>query len=87
MVNRGNSMTEWQPIETAPRDGRDVLLTVGIVRPEMYYDCAVARWNKKWQRWLIGDPEAEYKTERQVEHDEFGSPTHWMPLPEPPTQE
>lgn len=57
---------EWQPIETAPKDGACVLITgEGLVR-----ECRSFR-----DDW--GDPVySEWFFE--------ATPTHWMPLPEPP---
>lgn len=66
----------WQPIETAPKD-RELLIWRG--RP------CIARW----------DDQRYHKTPRPFWNDYgvFGvvwmrdnPPTHWMPLPEPPTE-
>ncbi len=61
---------KWQPIETAPKDGNDVLVFGGG-------DYTVAHWNgEEWRDYgdigwagMCGDD---------------NQPTHWMPLPEPP---
>jgi hypothetical protein len=64
-------MSDWQPIETAPKDGRAVLLWIpapaGMV--ELCY------WNtaKDQDHWLES---CGFRLQEQ--------PTHWMPLPEPP---
>lgn len=75
----------WQPIETAPRDGARVDLW--IVRlsssgrhhdehrvPNCYWDARKDRWRTSWLR-ADGHPPipANYV------------PTHWMPLPAPPS--
>lgn len=66
----------WKLIETAPRDGTDVLITDGK-------DYAVAYFNgEQWRD--VGDIgwagiDIDYPDEDQ--------PTHWMPLPKPPTKE
>ena len=61
---------EWQPIETAPKDGAEAL----VWGPKQ--DCAyLAVWNDGW--WVVDvhpDPWTEL----------LSSPTHWMPLPAPP---
>jgi hypothetical protein len=64
-------MSEWQPIETAPKDGRSLWLA---------YPCCcirVGRWDSLLDAWsdhwlYIGSS------------GNVGEPTHWMPLPEPP---
>ena len=64
-------MNEWGPIETAPKDGTDIILYVGLIA----HDFAVAHWNGEY--WDMGCGGGRV-------HDEFGAPTHWMPLPEAP---
>lgn len=61
----------WQPIETAPKDGTEILLYVGIMK----HDYAVAHWNERY--WQMGVHQDRF-------YSEFGQPTHWMPLPEAP---
>lgn len=64
------SGARWQPIETAPRDGRWLLITNGFNLEQCYWDTAMHReypWrNHGGNGWLTNWP------------------THWMPLPEPP---
>lgn len=73
---------DWQPIETAPRDGTRVLLWACDPcypkgKPLVgYFE------NNKWH--LSGH---EF-TECWINNfDEYFNPTHWMPLPEPPKEE
>lgn len=61
-------MSEWQPIETAPRDGAFILVwgpgyTSPVIR--MWHD---ASWDDG--DFFSGIPADEY--------------THWQPLPDPP---
>lgn len=74
-------MSDWQPIETAPKDGTDILVTVGTGGR-----CHVVAWLDEH-----GEPSAEYGWWR-VDDNKHGpyslrgaSPTHWMPLPDPPS--
>ena len=71
-------MSEWQPIETAPKDGEEVLLWLGAPW------CRVekALWFNPWKAWVTEAPGDGADTERYG----IGSlvPTHWMPLPQPP---
>lgn len=61
----------WQPIETAPRDGENVLLAhAGRVTAGWFDD-----YNDCWFEALdVGEESIRIR------------PTHWMPLPEPPKQ-
>lgn len=63
-------MSEWQPIETAPKDETDVVL---------YFESGKVPRVAGFYRgeWLC----ALHGCELQ-EH-----PTHWMPLPPPPTKD
>jgi ABC-type phosphonate transport system ATPase subunit len=67
-------VSEWQPIETAPKDGTRLLVAcVGECGTRWMY----VAWNKK-RHWRL----METKTGSFMEvHD---TPTHWMPLPDPP---
>ena len=66
-------MTEWQPMETAPRDGTHVLVyseSHGIQK---------SHYDDFFKRWMIYQT-AEYDNE----FGELEGVTHWQPLPEPP---
>lgn len=63
----------WQPIETAPKDGTTLLV-----------------WNPTWYQGKGGQcvgvwfrPESKWYS---IEITMSIQPTHWMPLPEPPTE-
>ena len=58
------ALITWQPIETAPTDGTDVLVTSTDGAWVLIGYC-------RGGSWMYGE-------ERDI------SPTHWMPLPEPP---
>ena len=74
-------MNEWQPIETAPKDGTWILLSGGNIdygwdngeRPPAVVGQYVLFHRKgSWQfAWYDGGYYGEYE-----------NPTHWMPLPE-----
>jgi hypothetical protein len=72
-------MSEWQPIETAPKDGKILAWC-----PQRGV-CAPAYWNEDkyaknprpyWTHW--GERMCGTLATRKDQ------PTHWMPLPEPP---
>ena len=73
------SKTEWLPIESAPRDGTVVLLSVRIVknrRGNLNKHKTIMAWHDvtHWKT-LNGNSKSD---------NDF---THWMPLPTPPTGE
>lgn len=63
-------MSEWQPIETAPKDGSR-LLAYSKGWDHEQKDQEIAWWNESSGlfRWQSGT---------------IVKPTHWMPLPSPP---
>ena len=66
----------WQPIETAPKDRSVMLYTVyGLI------DCGRRRFGN------LGEPQRQCLEWRCDSSGRFANPTHWMPLPPPPTQE
>lgn len=68
----GTEATGWQPIETAPKDGSEVLVCKPFMDGWAHY---VVFWlrDKGWTVWS------------NAEGWELAEPTHWMPLPAPPT--
>lgn len=71
-------MGEWQPIETAPKDGTRVLAV-----------CAVAQYPKCNITWVDdGTWMFAPKPDKFLAAGLHGWwPTHWMPLPSPPSSE
>lgn len=88
----------WQPIETAPRDGTEILIyvdvaTVPVVHIAWYrskdewensgqYCCG---WDilQEWEGWWS-------YTENSVSQsklEDYKHPTHWMPLPNAPSHD
>jgi hypothetical protein len=87
-------MSEWKPIESAPRDETVVVLMCDTVTDKPWntpfrYDYAFGYFKRgKWWIENNGDyhdgghgNEYECGTERWME---YLPPTHWMPLPPPP---
>lgn len=69
----------WQPIETAPRDGAEVLVCRAYEDGKAEY--AVAHNYDDGNGWRdMGD-----LGWAGMIHDDDNQPTHWMPLPPPPT--
>ena len=67
-------LIEWQPIETAPKDGTDILVMTGETMHVV--------------RWINIHGDFDYWTVDDNKHGPFTlrgkAPTHWMPLPDPP---
>jgi hypothetical protein len=65
-------MTEWQPMDTAPKDGTEILLYGRCERDGQFFaaDCNVGWWEETEDMW----------TTRELPID----PSHWMPLPARP---
>ncbi len=64
-------MIQWEPIETAPKDGR---IFLAIDSSHHYYFAFWCAWMKGWM-----DADDYEKEEFDVKY--------WMPLPEPPAEE
>lgn len=80
-------MSEWQPIETAPRDGREILgfdgIEMRVCYPKQFPrpiktgdDLSVSKRGDRWE-FFRDESNAPGHSWSMV-------PTHWMPLPEPP---
>ena len=71
-------MTEWQPIDTAPKDGTEILV-YGIATGELGgVHEKPETWKVSWffKNWSLCGGEGYVVW--------VDSPTHWMPLPAPP---
>ena len=67
-------MSEWRPIETAPRDGTKVLL------------CEADQPTEIVLGWWLQNAWRDYGDIGCGGFDDY-NPTHWMPLPEPPSDD
>ena len=79
----GGEMTEWQPIETAPKDGTRVLLFFPVfgTAPRQEFGCWDQQpYHKKPNPYWSGDCERTYGGLWYRSNP----PTHWMPPPAPP---
>lgn len=106
--SKGPPMSEWQPIETVPKDGTEILLTGTMnVDGHDYPDHIAAEimasrpimigsWTKSSGCTVWTDEETSELRRVQVRerwhHEGWDvesnglEPTHWMPLPKPPSE-
>ena len=66
---------KWQPIDTAPKDGAMFI----AYQNGSVYEC----------RWVEYPPDLDHQGSAgflDMTNDGIEYPTHWMPLPEPPTE-
>lgn len=82
-LHRVRAETVWQPIETAPKDGSDVLLYFPLEGLSAGFEkVIIAHWRKS-----AGDLINCYwvwQGRAYRGYSEAYQPTHWMPLPAPP---
>lgn len=81
---RADLVPQWQPIETAPKDGTWVLLCNGATDEDREDDDfgkilrsrpVTAFWDKG--DWVFSHWDGAWRSC-------YSCPTHWMPLPQPP---
>jgi hypothetical protein len=68
---RRETIEEWQPIETAPKDGTHLLVWQGLHGRQEYFECwwkEDSRYGGYWMDYIDSEP----------------IPLFWMPLPKPP---
>lgn len=77
---------KWQPIETAPKDGMRVLLydpKCDVAISGLWHDDPGKNtpdgYEPAWSWWVADDDLLLW--------DDGTAPTHWMPLPPPPTED
>jgi hypothetical protein len=84
-------MAEWQPIETAPKDGTWIV----TLAPESIQNgdgpkpfVSTAKWVQETREyWQSAGPrKQELVTEDASHWSDWEDPTHWMPLPRAPTE-
>ena len=87
-------MTNWQPIETAPRDGSWILLLGG--HPDKLHDNIEFDYENDQTLvfesvqscvvafWNEAETSWRYTSYDSGVYGLWFNPTHWMPLPQPP---
>ena len=69
-------MSEWQPIETAPRDGTQFLVNC----PHVECGVSIMQWDDRLYM-LVSAFDGKPWLSR------LSKPTHWTPLPAPPVED
>lgn len=84
-------MSDWNPIETAPKDGREI---IGVFAKRYSFDGKVTvygpwtiawngkRWRSSWDECEVVEYMSDFGTEYKEPDIE---PTHWTSIPTPPT--
>lgn len=73
---------DWQDISTAPKDGKEILISDGL-----YVE--IGLWDYGWCVRNNGDYyDGGYGRNYETKHEwsDYKPPTHWQPLPEPPAR-
>lgn len=78
-------MSEWQTIETAPRDGEPILIWKPD-EPRVGEYMMSAYWSEDLNGFVpVGGHNKQGYFSEWAGCDQ-GYPTHWQPLPEPPSE-
>lgn len=79
-------MNDWLPIETAPKDGTDIIVgfdsaSVWVVHVAWWRsrdeDIGISADDEGWWSYTVGSVSQDML-------DGFQTPTHWIPLPKVP---
>ena len=97
------AISDWQPIETAPKDGRVIIVwprdgkpQFAFYKSEWYQKYLPQKLKENGGSWKSLGPHYESNSREhsyRVSYAEYNvlgvyrEPTHWMPLPEPPSAE
>lgn len=76
-------MSEWKPIESAPKDGTKILALCQPTYYETGKSMPFSYINVVWWRKRVEDDHNKW---RHSLNDSVAQPTHWMPLPDAPTE-
>jgi hypothetical protein len=76
----GAKCCQWEPIDTAPKDGREVLLYFPDLYRSIQIGSKISDQNDKPMSWSGSWPSLHLLEDRP-------RPTHWMPLPESPNDD
>lgn len=72
------------PIETAPKDGTDVIVMYIHIETQCVFNAFYASESAGWNPDDVGWWSYEHSELSRIKLADQMKPTHWMPLPEPP---
>lgn len=72
----------WQPIDTAPKDVNVIIAVMAEGHETLVGEARF--WSGAGDWWWGGTTPEDYFA-GPISEINFGAPTHWMPLPPPPT--
>jgi hypothetical protein len=83
-------MSEWQPIETAPRDGSWFIICNVRDLPDLHYE--IGRYDPYMHAEYTEVGDGLFRKEMRSSYDwsgfsNFGRATHWKPVGDPPKTE
>lgn len=78
-------MSKWKPIKTAPKDGTPI---IGLTPKNGYFGGVIGvEWVKEHKKMFFGTKVTLGGFWARSCHTQIiECPTHWMPLPKPPTE-
>lgn len=76
----------WQPIETAPKDGSDILVYDSEDKQTVmvFYGDSASGFGRRYGKAAMAFCVSGSFNDSMGGFDTVDAPTHWMPLPEPP---
>jgi hypothetical protein len=81
----------WQPIESAPKDGTEILILAHGMAIQARYcpgewseDTPISPAEYGGALWVAFDDAVQFEIEETPHGDLHGAVTHWRPLPAPP---
>ena len=74
-------LTEWMPIETAPKNGTEVLVMYVHIDTQVVHNGFWLGANDTDDESDIGWWSYEHSEVSRIKLDDWMTPTHWLPLP------
>lgn len=81
-IERLRALHQWQPIDTAPRDGTAIIALLRYRNGTVFDEPLSIRWHDPWGQWVFSG--CLIGIQNSAKDEDNVDPTHWMPLPPPP---